>query len=375
MSSNKTLRSAAKNKNDEFYTQLEDIEKEILGGGYDLKQFENKTVFCNCDDPYESNFTKFFIYNFNYLKLKRLICTCFKGSMIAIKGNLFKTILPQQQGYVLDISEVPIKEGLTYEEVAKYINKNKLIKNLQGNGDFRSPEVIEYLRQADIVVTNPPFSLFREYISQLIEYDKKFIVWGNNNAITYKEIFSLIKDNKLWLGSICNATCNFRIPQSYEKYNKDLTESKNDGSKYGTVPAISVFTNLDIKKRHEKLVLYKTYNEEDYPKYQNYDKAININKTNEIPIDYNGIMGVPITFLNLYNPEQFKLIGLGVNGGLYELEGFTPQTDEFKEDVKRTLGTKTCMSSRAALGYYDKNGKAIIPYARILIQRIDKEDK
>ena len=369
MSSNK-VRQTRYSNNNEFYTQLEDIEKEILGGGYDLKQFENKTVFCNCDDPYESNFTKFFIYNFNYLKLKRLICTCFKGSMIAIKGNLFKSILPQQQGYVLDISEVPLKEGLTYEEVAKYINKNKLIKNLQGNGDFRSPEVIEYLKQADIVVTNPPFSLFREYIAQLIEYNKKFIVWGNNNAITYKEIFPLIQSNQLWLGSICNATCNFRIPQSYEKYNKDLTESKNDGNKYGTVPAISVFTNLDIQKRHEKLVLYKIYkgNEKDYFIYDNYE-AINVDKVADIPEDYTRIIGVPRTFLSIYNPEQFKIVGLG-NGEPFKLLNHRNFSSKFVELYRKT-------NPNTALGHvlgYIKDNKAIIPYARVLIQRIDKED-
>ena len=350
MSSNKTLRSAAKNKNDEFYTQLEDIEKEILGGGYDLKQFENKTVFCNCDDPYESNFTKFFIYNFNYLKLKRLICTCFKGSMIAVKGNLFKTILPQQQGYVLDISEVPIKEGLTYEEVAKYINKNKLIKNLQGNGDFRSPEVIEYLKQADIVITNPPFSLFREYIAQLIEYKKQFLVMGNGNSLICKEIFPLFMNNIIWFGKT-GGTMTFRIRDDFDQIIDTATKRKNDGHKWQDVQSIAWFTNLDLQRKHERLVLYKTYkgNEKDYPKYDNYN-AINVDKVQDIPIDYQGYMGVPISFIGKHNPEQFKILG------------FTNTGEENKG-----IRLENTQHGRAIV-----KGKEI--YTRLLIQRINKED-
>lgn len=177
------------------------------------------------------------------------------------------------------------------------------------NGDFRSEECVELLKEADIVVTNPPFSLFRPYVAQLIEYDKKFIIWGNNNAITYKEFFPLIKENKVWLGYLANKTCVFRLDDSYEKYDEKITAKMNDGHKYGKVPAISTFTNLDIPKRHEKLILWKNYTPEEYPKYDNYD-AINVDKVAEIPIDYDGVMGVPITFLDKYSPEQFEIVEL-----------------------------------------------------------------
>ena len=180
---------------------------------------------------------------------------------------------------------------------------------LEGNGDFRNRECLDLLDECDIVVTNPPFSLFREYVACLMEHKKKFIIWGNNNAITYKDFFPLLKDNKVWLGYIANQTCIFRLSDEYAKWDEKITKQMNDGHKYGKCPAISVFTNLDIKKRHEKLILWKNYTPEEYPKYDNYD-AINVDKVSEIPCDYDGVMGVPITFLDKYNPEQFEILGL-----------------------------------------------------------------
>ena len=289
-SSNKNLHKASKAKKDEFYTQLSDIEKEL---GHYKKHFKNKIVFCNCDDPSVSNFFHYFSYKFEELGLKKLITTCYKNQ----DYNLFSQ----------NNSEKAI-----YLEYTGDKNKDKIpnpkeigIKHLKGDGDFRSDECIELLKQADIVVTNPPFSLFREYVAQLMEYKKKFIIIGNQNAITYKEIFKLIKENKMWLGcTLDGRNIWFRIPDNYENYHKI-----EDGIKYAFVASTIWFTNLDYEKRHEDLILYKTYkgNKKDYPKYDNYD-AINIDKTKDIPIDYKGAMGVPITFLHKYNPEQFEII-------------------------------------------------------------------
>ena len=281
---NKILRKAKNAKNDEFYTQLSDVSEELR---HYKKHFKGKTVFCNCDDPTWSAFWKYFHLNFEVLGLKKLISTHYD------------------------------KDEPTYKMVQEGGDDNDIkvcVKTLlQGNGDFRNQECIELLKESDIVVTNPPFSLFREYIAQLMEYGKEFIIWGNNNAITYKEIFPLLKDNKIWLGYLCNKTCIFRVGNNY-KFDDKITNEINDGYKYGKVPAISVFTNLDIKKRHENLIkeLHKKYSPDEYPKYDNYD-AINVNKVVNIPVDYDGVMGVPITFLGKYNPNQFEIIG-GFNG-------------------------------------------------------------
>lgn len=289
---NKYLHKASKTKFDEFYTQLPDIEREL---SHYKDYFKNKIVFCNCDDPRVSGFFHYFSYNFEFLGLKKLITTCYKNQQVDLfsQNSSEKTIFLEYTGdknrnKVPDLNEIGIK-------------------HLKGNGDFRSKECIELLKQSDIVVTNPPFSLFREYVAQLIEYDKKFIIIGSLNAITYKEIFKLIKDNKLWLGyGFKGGNAYFKTPYPKEfangVYNKEtgLVKFRN----------VTWFTNLEIQKRYEDLILYKTYkgNEKDYPKYDNYD-AINVDKTKDIPADYAGAMGVPISFLDKYNPEQFEILG------------------------------------------------------------------
>lgn len=305
---------AKRNKKNEFYTQYEDIQNEL--NHYEDK-FENKTVFCNCDDPFESNFFRFFVKNFNYLKLRRLICTCYKGSPVAF--TLFDFIKDEKEeplkisnGYVIDIKEVPMQNGrgVSDDDINQLLlSKKRGVKKLKGDGDFRSEECIEYLKQADIVVTNPPFSLFREYVAQLLQYDKKFIIIGHQNAISYKEIFKLIKDNKIWLGYGFKGGAGFFI-SPYD----DIAKASHHKEGFIRVSGVNWFTNVDIKKRHEDLILYKKYNEYEFPKYDNYD-AINVNKTQDIPKDYDGIMGVPITFMDKYNPEQFKILGLSASAG------------------------------------------------------------
>lgn len=279
MSRNNVLHKANKAKEDEFYTKISDIEKEMK---HYKSYFDGKIVFCNCDDPEYSNFWNFFKLNFEYLNLKKLVSTYYN------KGG---------QSYKLECENKIDNSGKPLIKITKTI--------LDGDGDFRSKECIEILKECDIVVTNPPFSLFREYIAQLIEYNKKFIIIGNQNAITYKEVFHLIKENKIWLG-YNNGDMEFRVPQYYEA-RKTRFRVDEDGIKYRSFGNICWFTNLDINKRHEDIILYKKYNESEYLKYDNYD-AINVNKTSEIPIDYNGVMGVPITFLHKYNPEQFEII-------------------------------------------------------------------
>lgn len=284
MSSNKDLRNASKYKKDEFYTQLSDIEKEM---NYYEEYFNDKIIFCNCDDPKYSNFWKYFESNFTKLKLKKLISTHFN-----INATSYKL------------------------EIIKKDNHKDIIKTpLKGNGDFRSDECIEILKSSDIIVTNPPFSLFREFVNLLFKYDKKFIILGNQNAITYKEFFPLIKDNKVWLGaSIHSGDREFEVPFDYPiktlGYRVD-----SEGKKYIRVKGVRWWTNLDYKERYKDLVLYKKYTSEEYPHYDNYN-AINVNETSKIPIDYKGIMGVPITFLDKYNPQQFKLLGIMNTGEL-----------------------------------------------------------
>ena len=309
---NANLHSAKKNKNDEFYTQYDDIQKEL---NHYEKHFKDKVVLCNCDDPFESNFCKFFLRNFNYLGLKRLICTSYNSSAFAGTQISFFDLMgePMEQGhgYVLDVSSVPMKNGrgVSDEDIDKLLRSKKVVKELKGNGDFRSNECIKYLEQADVVVTNPPFSLFREFVATLMEYKKNFIIVGNQNCITYKEIFPYLKNNQMWLGNGFKGNVGF-FKSPYE----DKAKSSQHKEGLIRVSGVMWFTNLDLPKRHEELVLYKTYNPEEYPTYDNYD-AINVNKTVDIPMDYNGIMGVPITFLDKYNPEQFDIIGMESSAG------------------------------------------------------------
>ena len=292
---NNNLKKAKAGKNDEFYTQLTDIEKELR---HYKDHFKNKVVFCNCDDPRISNFFEYFSKKFEKLELKKLITTCYKNQNrdLFSQHNSEKAIYLEYNGD-RNGNKVPDPEEIG-------------IIPLNGDGDFRSPESIELLKQADIIVTNPPFSLFREYVAQLIEHDKKFLIIGNQNNFTYKEIFKLVKENKIWAGVDNGGTKWFNVPDHYEIQTETRIKTEN-GQKYFSMGSVFWFTNLDTRKRHEDITLYKTYygNEREYPTYDNYD-AINVNKVADIPMDYNGFMGVPITFIDKYNPEQFEIIGI-----------------------------------------------------------------
>lgn len=310
------LNKARENKADEFYTQLPDIEAEMR---HYKEHFRGKVVLCNCDDPYESNFIKYFAMNFNYLGLKKLIATCYAGSPVAGEElRLFDVACLEEKTksnkhpYRIEITDVSDEnaDGAVDLTDVEYLLKNRknALTLLTGDGDFRSPECVEMLKEADIVVTNPPFSLFREYAAQLMEYEKKFIIIGNVNAITYKEFFDLIKDNKVWMGaSIHSGDREFRVPSNYRLEAAGCRIDDN-GYRYIRVKGVRWFTNLDFEKRHERLTLYKKFTPKEYPRYVNYD-AIEVSETAEIPYDYDGEMGVPITFLDKHNPEQFEIIG------------------------------------------------------------------
>ena len=289
---NKLLQKAKKSKSDEFYTQLCDIERELQ---FYKSHFKDKVVFCNCDDPRVSNFFKYFAGNFEELGIKKILTSCYREQ----SGDLFGG-KNQESGFFFEYANT--------DEQKSTINSPEILP-LEGDGDFRSPESIELLKQSDIVVTNPPFSLFREYVEQLVKYNKKFLIIGNVNAITYKEIFKLIKENKAWLGiNLGRGVSGFIVPQHYELYG---TEARIDefGNRIVSPNNCLWLTNLDTFKRHEDILLTKKYhgNEREYPKYDNYD-GINVNKTEDIPLDYKGVMGVPITFLHKFNPDQFDLI-------------------------------------------------------------------
>ena len=304
---NSNLHAAKTAKKDEFYTQLSDIENELR---HYKKHFEGKTVLCNCDDPYESNFFKYFALNFRTLGLKKLIATCYDGSPVAGEQlSLFDIPHLNSQvakhAYKAVITDIPDRNDdgaidiFDIENLLKY--GDNTVTLLNGDGDFRSEECIELLQEADIVCTNCPFSLFREYVATLIKYDKKFLIIGNQNAITYKEIFPLIKDNKLWLGYGFRGNVGF-FKSPYE----DIAKSSQHKEGLIRISGVMWFTNLDIPKRHEDIILVEKYSPEKYPKYDNYE-AINVDKTVDIPYDYDGVMGVPITFLDKYNPEQFEI--------------------------------------------------------------------
>ena len=298
-SQNTNLTLAKANKKDEFYTQLSDIEKELK---HYKNHFKGKVVLCNCDDPRVSNFFHFFSYNFEKFGLKKLIATCYKSQ----DSDLFSQNNSERAIYLEYTGDKNGNNVPDAEEIG--------IKHLQGDGDFRSKECIELLKQADIVVTNPPFSLFREYVAQLVEYDKKFVIIGNLNALTYRDIFKLIKENKLWFGhSIHSGDREFRVPQDYP-LNAAGSRVDEEGNKYIRVKGVRWFTNLDYTERHEDLLLYKTYSPEEYPTYDNYD-AINVDVTKEIPMDYRGVMGVPITYIDKYNPDQFEILGMASSAG------------------------------------------------------------
>ncbi len=387
---NKQLHAAIKSKKDEFYTQLSDIEKEMR---YYRKHFKGKVIFCNCDDPFESNFFKYFVLNFNRLELKKLIATCYTGSPIANQQLTIFDILGegeenQNKPYKAVVTTVYDKTGdggVDMLDVAELFKsgENELTE-LVGDGDFRSEECLELMDEADIIVTNPPFSLFREYVATLFEHNKDFIIIGNQNAITYKEIFPLFMENKMWYGaSIHSHGRDFRVPDDYPL---DAYEYRTDenGYKYINVKGVRWFTNLDIKQRHEEMILVKKYDPELYPKYDNYD-AINVDKTADIPYDYvpcwfecpkvaecqwamnkgmdgetaascdeacTGAMGVPITFMDKYDPEQFDIVK------------FRKGNDE--KDLTYTVGEDDALASKQAS---EQASKRITPYFRIIIRR------
>lgn len=326
------LNNARINKKDEFYTRFTEINDEINTNEHGYRPFfKDKIVYCNCDDPEESNFWKFFKTVFKAYGIKKLISTHYTQD-----GS---------SSYKLEY------DG---ERVAK--------TELEGNGDFRSPECVELLKESDVVVTNPPFSLYSQYIELLVKHNKKFIVWANNNSIPLKNIFPLIRDGKMWLGYTCNKSIIFEVPENYE-YNQKITDKINDGKHYGVVPSISVFTNLDIPKRHEPLLMGWRYEKGlemgMYAKYENYD-AINVNEVCEIPKDYFGLMGVPITFLDKFCPEQFEIVGCA-SGWAHK-----NTTKEYKEMV----GYKPLVSDQGTRGYGIVDGKQ--KYHRLLIKRIQK---
>lgn len=327
---NRTLHSAKASKKDEFYTQLEDINSEMR---HYKEHFKGKVVLCNCDDPRISNFFHYFSHNFETLKLKKLITTCYKNQDrdLFSRNESEKAIWLEYNGDK-DGNRVPDPEEIGIHE-------------FEHDGDFRKEECIALLKQADIVVTNPPFSLFREYVAQLVKYDKKFIIVGHQNALHYKEIFKLIKDDKLWLGYGFKGNAAHFINDSYEDY------ATAGDHKEGMIRVSGVmwFTNLEIKKRHEDLILYKTYNPDDYPTYDNLD-AIEVGKTSEIPCDYYGKMGVPDNFLEKYNPDQFELIGIPFGNSGKEI-GVT-RNHRGRTDIAIT-----------------KDGESRCPYSRIIIKR------
>ncbi|MBQ8968510.1 MAG: adenine-specific methyltransferase EcoRI family protein [Bacteroidaceae bacterium] len=351
---NANLSNAARNKKDEFYTQLVDIENELR---HYRGHFRDKVVLCNCDDPYESNFFKYFALNFNALGLRKLIATCYDGS--PVQGNELMldfgdfTGEPKKIAYKVEITEVTDVNGDGVVNLAdvQYLlqNDKNVLSILKGSGDFRSSECIELLKQADIVCTNPPFSLFREYVAQLIKYDKKFLIIGNQNAITYKEIFPLIRNNQVWLGyGFKGGAGHF-----YSVYN-DVATSSNHKEGMIRVSGVQWFTNLETKKRYEDLVLYRKYDPDDYPGYDNYN-AINVNSTQNIPIDYDGIMGVPITFLDKYNPNQFEIV--------WQASGNTRACAPV--EILKELGYKPHPEDRGGCGVV--KGQRV--YSRILIRR------
>jgi len=380
----KIFDNAKKNKADEFYTQMSDIEAEMK---HYKDQFRDKVVFCNCDDPFESNFFKYFALNFNFLGLKKLIATSYAGSPVAfqqlhlyevdgIKSNHINSKHP----YKIEISEVSDENAdgaVDLRDVMSLLkNRKNTLTLLNGNGDFRSEESIALLKEADIVATNPPFSLFREYVSQLMEYKKKFIIIGSKNAITYKGVFNFIKENKIWLGNgFPNGNAYFKIPTHYSRewangvYNPEtgLVKFRNVGW----------FTNLDFKKRHDRLTLFKHYTPNEYLSYDNYD-AINVDKVSEIPDDFNGMMGVPITFLDCFNPEQFEIIAITKTWFRAATKTY-PKQIQVSANGKESLVTK--LNDGAAIKvesppkgktYYIVDNEYFIQlYARIIIRRKD----
>ncbi len=353
MSNNRTFENARKEKQDEFYTQLTDIEKEMR---HYRKHFKDKTVFCNCDDPFESNFFKYFVLNFNRLGLKKLIATCYTGSPIANRQlSLFDVL-----GDTEDHSNRPYKAvvttvydktgdgGVDMLDVAELFRSGEnQLTELEGDGDFRSPECLALLDEADIVVTNPPFSLFREYVALLLSHKKSFIIIGSQNAITYKEIFPLLKNNSIWLG-YNSGDMSFRVPSYYEPRETRYWEDES-GQKWRSMGNIAWYTNLDLKRRHEKMILVKRYSSDLYHHYDNYE-GIDVESLEQIPCNYTGVMGVPLTIMQTHNPEQFDIVGFG------------------KGELAKSIGVQKNHRGRADLAYTLADGSHKCPFGRILVK-------
>ena len=361
------LTNAKRAKKDEFYTQLGDITKELK---YYKPYFKDKVVFCNCDDPYESNFLKYFALNFNVFGLKKLIATCYDGSPISgdelsLKFD-FAEETAKKVAYKVEITEVKDYNGDGAVNLAdvQYLlqNDKNVLSLLKGNGDFRSHECVELLKEADIVVTNPPFSLFREYVAQLSIHQKQFLIIGNTNALACREVFKLFQQDKIRTGyTNFNVGMYFQVPDDWEKYHH-----LENGKKMARVSTSCWFTNLPVSKHNEELILYKQYTPEEYPKYDNYN-AINVDSYREIPCDYDGIMGVPVTFLDKYNPNQFEIIWRGgdIEWAENECAFYTPPKKEKAEYFKKQ--DKTWRIQNPYL--LDKNGNARVVYQRIFIRR------
>jgi hypothetical protein len=394
---NKNLTNAKREKNDEFYTQYSDIQKEIESYlEFDPETFKGKVIYSNCDDPFESNFFRYFVLNFKRLGLKQLITTSYKPSPIAnTQLGLFsddKTIAPVKGRPKITANKFIINEvgdmngdgEFNLKDVAKQLraNKNNEWAPLEEDGDFRSKECIELLKQSDIVVTNPPFSLFREYLKQLTDYNKRFLIIGNMNALKYANIFPLIKSNKIWLGNnykINGGAMFFEIPEEIANLDQVREIKTNESGKkvYITrVQGVRWYTNLDHGRRHQQLPLMteaeviKFVTKKPFYKYDNYD-AIEVSLVKNIPSDYGGMMGVPISFLDKYSPEQFEIIGLG-QGSLYRELAPKGLNKEFVNNYYQNGGTGSISEDHPILGYYDEDGKATIPYMRIIIKHRKK---
>lgn len=338
-----SLGDAKAAKQDEFYTQLSDIEKELR---HYRKHFRDKVVYLNCDDPRESQFFHYFSYNFEKLGLKKLIAACYKSQDV----DLFSQEDSEQAVYLeyegdRDGDRIPGRDEIE-------------VKYFEGDGDFRSAESIALLKESDIVVTNPPFSLFREYIAQLIKYDKKFVIIGNMNAVTYKEVWPEIQNNRIWLGVTRAGTGQmwFRVNDDFPVKSGQRTDA--NGQRFQTIGNSAWFTNLDHSRRHEELTLFKSYTPEDYPSYDNYE-GIEVSKAVDIPVDWDGVMGVPITFLGKYNPDQFEILGITDRGNEFGLKT--------REYVSADVANANDLNRRAAIKMPDGTLKST--YARILIRR------
>lgn len=351
MKLNTSLHKAKDVKNDEFYTKIEDVERELVNY---MDHFKGKHIFMNCDDPESSNFWRFFAINFHRLGLKQITSThCNPNGGSSYRMDMYKEV-PKE---ALDKETFITLEELYIDMPLGYITR------LEGDGDFRSEESIEILKEVDIVVTNPPFSLFRVYVKTLIDNDKKFIIIGSQNAISYKEIFTLLKNGLMWVG-VNSGSMEFEVP------NNDINKAKSgyrfdveNNKSYLKLGNINWFTNLDHFKRHEELILYKTYNKDEYPAYYNFE-GIEVSKVSNIPYDYECVMGVPITFLSKFNPNQFEIVGLGISNSGLEC-GVRPYTEEHRKYRKEV------QKRGAANGdlYMIVDGKVKVPYARILIKK------